>query len=250
MGDAMAALATRLAEDPDDAEGWRLLARSYSAVGADARAVEAYEKLLALLPNDLEATGDLAESRVYDEGGLVTTEAASGFARVLEATPSDPRARYYIALKAAQDGESENAIRQWAGILRDAEPNAPYLQAIWQIIDATIADEGLDAAALDLPDRPSPELAALPPGPTAEDVAAAAEMSDSDQLDMIRSMVARLEERLIQEPGDIDGWLRLARSRTVLGEADQAAAALRAAMTVNPGEPRLAAALLQLNGGE
>ena len=42
---------------------------------------------------------------------------------------------------------------------------------------------------------------------------------------MIRSMVDGLEEKLAANPDDLDGWLRLIRSRAVLGEADKAKAA-------------------------
>ena len=51
-------------------------------------------------------------------------------------------------------------------------------------------------------------------------------MSAGEQAAFIRSMVARLAERLEAEPGDFQGWLRLARAYGVLGEAEQARAAL------------------------
>jgi cytochrome c-type biogenesis protein CcmH len=46
---------------------------------------------------------------------------------------------------------------------------------------------------------------------------------------MIRGMVEGLDERLRREGGDVAGWMRLARSRMVLGERDKAVAALDAA---------------------
>ena len=42
-------------------------------------------------------------------------------------------------------------------------------------------------------------------------------------------MVAGLAARLEEEPGDLDGWLRLIRSYRVLGDHDKAAAALASA---------------------
>ena len=63
---------------------------------------------------------------------------------------------------------------------------------------------------------------------------------------MIRGMVERLEARLDEEPGDIDGWLRLARSLSVLGDGDDAVAALERALEANPGNPQLDAALAEL----
>ncbi|MEQ1576280.1 MAG: tetratricopeptide repeat protein [Hyphomicrobium sp.] len=51
-----------------------------------------------------------------------------------------------------------------------------------------------------------------------------------DQQAMIRSMVERLAARLETAPKDAEGWLRLMRSRTVLGEKDLAQEALRKAL--------------------
>jgi cytochrome c-type biogenesis protein CcmH len=43
---------------------------------------------------------------------------------------------------------------------------------------------------------------------------------------MIRGMVDGLAARLAEDGNDLEGWLRLARSRQVLGEMDKARAAL------------------------
>ena len=48
----------------------------------------------------------------------------------------------------------------------------------------------------------------------------------------IRSMVDRLADRLESSPRDVDGWIRLMRSRVVLGEREAAATAFRKALEV------------------
>ena len=59
-----------------------------------------------------------------------------------------------------------------------------------------------------------------------EKVLAEASELDADQRNvMIRTMVARLAERLQQDRADLQGWLRLVRSYMVLGERDKAIAA-------------------------
>lgn len=95
-------------------------------------------------------------------------------------------------------------------------------------------DEVARAAGLTAPAVPPPAQAAAgpapsgapgaaaPPGPTAQDVAAAQDMSANDRQAMIRSMVARLAERLQSEPNDLEGWMRLGRAYGVLGERDKA----------------------------
>jgi cytochrome c-type biogenesis protein CcmH len=54
---------------------------------------------------------------------------------------------------------------------------------------------------------------------------------------MIRGMVERLAARLQQDGSDVDGWIRLVRSYTVLGDKEKARAALTDARRALQGEP-------------
>jgi cytochrome c-type biogenesis protein CcmH len=49
-------------------------------------------------------------------------------------------------------------------------------------------------------------------------------------------MVERLEKRLKQNPSDAEGWIRLMRSRMVLGETAAAQAALRSGLAALKGD--------------
>jgi cytochrome c-type biogenesis protein CcmH len=63
-------------------------------------------------------------------------------------------------------------------------------------------------------------------------------MQPADRMAMIQGMVDRLAERLSQSPRDVDGWIRLMRSRQVLGEADAAGETLRMALDVFKDAPQ------------
>ena len=65
---------------------------------------------------------------------------------------------------------------------------------------------------------------ACPPqrGPSAADMAAAAEMSSEDRAAMVRGMVERLADRLAREGGPAEDWARLITALGVLGETDDA----------------------------
>ena len=54
---------------------------------------------------------------------------------------------------------------------------------------------------------------------------------------MIRGMVERLAARLQQDGSDVDGWIRLLRSYTVLGENEKARAAVIDARRALKDEP-------------
>jgi cytochrome c-type biogenesis protein CcmH len=64
-----------------------------------------------------------------------------------------------------------------------------------------------------------------PPGPNASQVAAAAQMAPAERNSMIEGMVARLAQRMAENGSDVDGWLRLIKAYSVLGERDKALAA-------------------------
>jgi len=74
------------------------------------------------------------------------------------------------------------------------------------------------------------------PGPDASQVAAAAQMAPAERNGMIETMVARLAQRMAQNGSDVDGWLRLIKAYTVLGQRDKAlgaAASARGALAGN-----------------
>ena len=54
---------------------------------------------------------------------------------------------------------------------------------------------------------------------------------------MIRGMVDRLAARLRQDGSDVDGWIQLLRSYVVLGESENARAAIADARRTLAGEP-------------
>jgi cytochrome c-type biogenesis protein CcmH len=74
------------------------------------------------------------------------------------------------------------------------------------------------------------------PGPDASQVAAAAQMAPAERNGMIETMVARLAQRMAENGSDVDGWLRLIKAYTVLGQRDKAmgaAASARSALAGN-----------------
>ena len=55
-------LAQRLKDQPNDPEGWTMLARAYMVMGRAADAVPAYEKAVALRPDDASLLADYADT--------------------------------------------------------------------------------------------------------------------------------------------------------------------------------------------
>lgn len=59
----IARLASRLEQQPGDAEGWAMLARSYAVTGRIAEALPAFKRALALRPGDAELQADFDNAR-------------------------------------------------------------------------------------------------------------------------------------------------------------------------------------------
>ncbi len=233
---AVAGLADRLAENPDDVDGWRLLAQSYRRIGRFDDSVDAWARVVALTDGDPASQSAYAEALVAAAGGRVTEAARTAFTGVLEAAPQDPRARFFLALAEAQDGAYQAALERFAGLLADSPANAPWVELVRGRIADMARELGVDVASV-MPDT-LPADASLP-GPTAEEMAAAEDMSPEARDQMVRGMVEGLAQRLEEDPSDSDGWLRLARAYRVLDEPAHRMAALDRARAAAPDRPEV-----------
>jgi cytochrome c-type biogenesis protein CcmH len=223
------ALAARTKADPGNLEDWLMLGRTLGALERFAEAREAYRRALALAPGRPELHAELGEILVLESQGVVTQAALAEFAKA----DKDPRARYYTAEAALQQGDTEKGIGLLHALLAEAPAEAPWRQAIVDRL-AQIAP-GMAPAVSAGPTAAAPPVPAPPvPGPTARDVAAAQTMAPEAQAAMIRGMVARLAARLEQHPDDKEGWARLAHAYDVLGEPDKAENARRRAGAAAP----------------
>ncbi len=237
MAQLVERLAARLEEQPGDARGWELLGRSYGQLGRFREAVAAFDRALALDPENLVLLETRAESLVRVAQGMVTPAAEAAFRDALKKDQKSFVASYYLALAAFQAGHYRRAYDDWLRLGRGAEPGAPWLAAVQEGLDQAAVRLGIEAAALAVS---APEPLAV--GPDAGEIEAAAEMSAGDRQAFIRSMVARLAARLEDQPDDVEGWLRLARSYQVLGEAGEARRVLQKLLDSLPeGDNRLGA---------
>ncbi|MEX2629269.1 MAG: c-type cytochrome biogenesis protein CcmI [Tistlia sp.] len=220
-------LRARLELEPEDPRGWELLGRTYLELGRPDRAAEAFGSALSYGGEAGRLNASLGEALAAAEGGRIGAEARAAFARALEADPGEPKARYYAGLALLQDGRRAEALAVWRQLAQASPPDSPWLPTLEQAIASLAAELG--APESDAPAQDGAEAPGAGPGPTQQDVEAAGEMSRAEREAFVRAMVERLAARLEEEPGDVEGWLRLAQARQVLGERDRAVAALRRA---------------------
>jgi cytochrome c-type biogenesis protein CcmH len=243
----IAALEERLKQDPDNAEGWRMLGWSYFETRDLARAAAAYRRAAQVEPNNAENWSSLGEA-LQTASTTVSPEAASAFQRAIRLEPTDPRARYFLAVQKDLSGQHEAAILDWIALLRDTPAGAPWEADLRRTIQEVAAKEKIDIAGrMPAPAGPSGASVATAAihGPTPEQLAAASSIPPAQQDQMVQGMVNRLASRLKANPKDADGWIRLMRARMVLGETDAATEALRSGRAAFQGDPATQARLGQ-----
>ncbi|MEX6505607.1 c-type cytochrome biogenesis protein CcmI [Jiella sp. M17.18] len=235
MDQIVAAAEKRLRDNPNDGKGWDLLAPVYLQIDQPKKAETAYRNAIRLLGPTASREGGLGEAIAQVAGGEVTDEAKAAFERALKINPDYLPAQFFLALDASQEQRAADAEARWSKLIAASPKNAPWMQ----IAQAGLADarmrqgkssglpDGATASAAPQPGAPAgaAQGPAGAPGPTASDMAAAASMSAKDRQAMIESMVAQLADRLQQNPNDVEGWKRLIRSYSVLGQPEKAAAA-------------------------
>jgi len=258
LGAAADKLAARLKKNPNNPDGWRLLARTYMSVQRFDEAAKSYARALGQDTGNTELRSAYGEALTLAADGAVTPAARAVFEEALRQSAKDPRARFYLALAAYQSDDKQNALDQWAALMRESPANAPWVPSVRQRIAEAATALGQDVAAATPATLPAQgpatgaETGSLggptSGGPTSEQIEAAQNMSPEDRQNMIRAMVAQLAEKLADNPRDFDGWMRLIRSYATLGEAAKAKAALAKAQDIFKNAPFPKRKLAQLAG--
>lgn len=230
-------LAARLAQKPDDLRGWVLLGRSYESQEDYANAAKAYKKAVELSNREAGAVGAYAEALVMAAGDHIPAEAVPLLEELREKDVKDPRSYFYLAAWRMSTGDQEAALQEWVNLIAVSPADAPWLAETEERVRIVAKNIGIDPATLkptvavtrlewEKPAGAAPaEASGAPAAPSPEQMEAAAAMTEEERNDMIRSMVARLAERLEANPDDADGWNRLAQAYMVLGEVAKAAQA-------------------------
>lgn len=233
---------------PDNAEAWLALGRAYRQGEQHSQAAEALERARELgLPEDetAAALAEMGESMVIAAQGRITEAARARFLDALRADAGEPRARFYLGMAEAQAGAPDRALAIWTDLAADSPADAGYMAMVSQGMAMVAQQSGIPldtvrpAHPLDLEagapvERVDPSTTTL--GSGAPTSAPEGSFSAEDQA-MIRDMVDGLAARLEENPDDVDGWLRLADSRGVLGEWDAAMAAAERAVEQAPKDP-------------
>jgi cytochrome c-type biogenesis protein CcmH len=131
-------LAAKLAQNPDDLEGWKRLGRAYGVLGEREKAVDAYEHAARLRPDDPGILVAEAEALMPDRSPQTPVpENVVGLLRRVEAMDArQPAALWYLGLAAAQQRRFGEARNYWQRLLAEMPPESDARQAVAAALEA------------------------------------------------------------------------------------------------------------------
>jgi cytochrome c-type biogenesis protein CcmH len=230
----------QLQKNPSDGRGWAIMAPIYLRHSMYDKAVVAFRNAIRLLgPDGARLTG-LSDALVFANQGVVSDETVPVLKQAIKADPDQPKPHFWLALYHEQQGKLKQASEGYTALLKRASADAPWRQMVQDRFNEVRKRQGLPPltiagaapAAPPVLAPPASAPAAAPsgataaPGPTAEDIKQAGELSPEDRQAMINNMVANLAERLQEEGGDLQSWMRLLNAYNVLGKKEEARQAL------------------------
>lgn len=188
-----------VAKAPPNARALTVLAEAEANAGDAMAATTALRKAVGLEPNRPDLWVALGMAFMAEGQGDIGPDARVAFSNALRLDPASPAARYFLSRADIADGKVEQGLAGWRALLANLPAGDPIRADLTRDIDAVAKSGGLPRA---------PSTAAQP------DAAA------------IRAMVEGLAKRLEAEPNDPQGWVRLVRAWSVLGETAKRDAAL------------------------
>lgn len=147
----VARLAERLKAQPDDAEGWSMLGRSYLVMGKPAEAVQALRKRLALEPKDALAMADLADALALQQGRRFEGEPEQLLKQALLADARQPKVLELAGTLAFDRGDYKTAVARWgtaADVLAAQDPTSRAVLNLRAGIEEAQRRGGLAAPAV------------------------------------------------------------------------------------------------------
>lgn len=121
-------LAARLKDTPDDVEGWRMLARTQMALEQPVLAVQAYQRVVQLSPNDAGALADYADALAVRNGRDLKGEPTQLIEQALKLDPAHMKSLILAGTAAYNRGDFAKAVVYWDRAGQIGPPDNPLAQ--------------------------------------------------------------------------------------------------------------------------
>ena len=126
----VAKLAERLKSNPNDAQGWTMLARSYSSMEKYSEAANAYAKATELNAKDADLWAEYAFVTGMAEGRSLEGKPAELINRALKVDPENAKALQLAGSAAFQAKDYKKAVDYWQRVLKKVPPGSEVAETI------------------------------------------------------------------------------------------------------------------------
>ena len=151
-------LAARLKEQPQDPQGWAMLGRSYSVLGRNDDAVQAYATAVAQQGDDAALLADYADALAVKNKRVLAGEPMKWVHRALEIDPKNVKALALAGTDAFDRKDFGGAVTLWEKLLEHGPNDAGFVEQVKGSIAEARERGGIVGAA---------PRAAAPAAPTA-----------------------------------------------------------------------------------
>ncbi|PKM37030.1 MAG: c-type cytochrome biogenesis protein CcmI [Gammaproteobacteria bacterium HGW-Gammaproteobacteria-10] len=132
-------LAQRLQSQPDDAEGWLMLGRSYKYMNRYAESAQAFSEAYRLLGDRADVLLQYADALAMANDGRLAGKPAEFVAKALKLAPDDSTALWLSGMAKAEAGKYDEALRHWqklaAQMPKGSEPYREVQGLIAQVME-------------------------------------------------------------------------------------------------------------------
>jgi cytochrome c-type biogenesis protein CcmH len=128
--DSIRQLADRLAKQPNDLEGWVLLARSLQATDQPDKAVTAYEFALKLAPEDLDVKALYAQALAETHQGSMAGKPTEIVDEILKKNPDHQTALWMAGIAAAERKDAAKTVEYWERLKKQFGPGSEEAKQI------------------------------------------------------------------------------------------------------------------------
>ncbi len=123
MEQLVAGLAAKLQEEPNNAEGWFMLGRSYMSMGRYPDAANAFRQVLNLVGDEPTVMLRYADALAMAQGGKIAGEPFALIKHALELNPNDETGLWLAGLGYEEQGQYEQAVQHWRKLERLLQDN-------------------------------------------------------------------------------------------------------------------------------
>src|SRR5574340_426577 len=150
-------LITRLKDQPNDIEGWLMLGRTYAMMQRFNEAKEAYEKVMALAPDDSGVITDYADIVAMTNNGSLIGKPLELIDKALRLDPQNPKAMALAGTAEFERRRYKDAAAYWERLLALVPPaETELVESIRNsIAEAKSLASGKGSTVARAPDQPS-----------------------------------------------------------------------------------------------